>query len=244
MGKVLRSLKKAVKPVRTERPKGALPKPVKIEELEEATTTDRKTTDFVEIELTSSKGKRYRVVVPQSIAKAVPKKWEWNEVRYKVADLIAEGIPILHIAKDPAVGVSSRMTIYAWLEHPEFREHVDGLVLETGFANKRERIAGMNRLTAKLFQKVMDELNKTKLNEKSVGAILTAISTNMKYLSQEKEEFVESQKVESDVNLNAKVATINVTEALKSKSEEERKQLEQEFDALGDDLIRSLTGGK
>jgi len=252
------SLRKALQPVKPAPPEEGkrvrqkeLPPPVNIEELpatedNKDPTAERRGKEYVELEVSSSKGKKYKVVVPASYAKHIPKKWEWTAERYRVAQMIADGIPISQIAEDPSISISGRITIYGWLEHPEFREHVDGLTLESGFASKRERIAGLNRLTQKLFNKVVNELDATKLNEKSIGAVLSTILSGMKQLAQEKEEFIEASKVEQQTTLNGTlgVAHLNVTEVLNSKTDEERKALEKEFDAVADEIIRSLTGEK
>ena len=216
------------------------------EEPEKETTTreqKRKAKNYVEVEVTSSKGKKYRLVIPQSYANSIPRVWKWDDQRYRVAEMISEGIPIKDIAETEGL---HRTTIYAWLEHPEFREHVDGLTLESGFANRRERIARLNRLTQKLEAKVLRELSGIKLNEKSIGPVLATIGQLAKHLAQEKEEFVEASKVEQQTNVsgNLAVAHVNVEQVLNSKADEERKRLEEEFNRIGDEIIRSITGSE
>jgi hypothetical protein len=136
----------------------------------------RKTKEFETITLHGSKGEKYQVVVPASYVDNIPKTWSWTAEKYKVAELIAEGIPLAQIPNHPGVGIKSRMTIYCWLEHPEFKNHVDGLVLETGWANRRERMAKMERLNEILLNKVVNELPNVKLTDKMAGAVLSAIS--------------------------------------------------------------------
>lgn len=224
--------------------KSPLPKH-KAEEVDtEEAHFERKTKDFEEIQVTSSTGKKYKVTVPKSYANTVPRKWKWNAERYRVAELIAMGVPIAQIPDDPQVTIKTRMTIYCWLEHPEFREHVDGLTMETGFANQRERIAGLNRLTNMMFDKVIRELDSVHLTDKSIGAILTGIRDTAKLIAQEKHEFVEQSEVKQQTNLSGTVTTVDVKmeELMKSKSEDERKELEKEFDNVADDIIRSITG--
>jgi len=253
--RILKNLKKTLSEVGksledSEKPKKKIGKGfMKIENVVEETTLtpeelkheQRRVSEYVEMEVTSSKGKKYRIVIPQSYSNQVPKKWVWTAQRYRVAEQIAEGIPVKQVAE--AEGLH-KTTIYAWLEHPEFREHVDGITLESGYANKRERIARLNRLTQKLEEKLMRELSALKLNEKSVGAILTAIGQFTKHLAQEKEEFVEASKVEQQTNVSGTigVAHVNVEKVLNSADEEERRKLEEEFNKIGDDIIRSITG--
>lgn len=217
------------------------PKPHVLEVTENA-EPERRTKEYVTVELTGSTGKRYKVAVPKTYARHIPKTWKWDETKFKVAEAIAMGVPILHITEDPEYGVSTRMTIYAWLEHPEFREHVDGLTMETGWANYRERVAGLNRVTRKLFDKVVNELDAIKLTDKSLGAVLTAIPAIAKLIAQEKGEFIEASKVEQQTTLNATVAmgVGSIEDMLNTLNGDERKKLEKEFDALGDQIIQQF----
>ena len=136
--------------------------------------------------------------------------------------------------------------MYGWLQHPEFKEHVDGLTLETGWANQRERIAGLNKITALLFDKVINEIGHVKLTDKSIGPVLSAIQTIAKQISQEKGEFVEQTSIEQSTTIQGTLglAAIPVEMMLNTKTAEERKALEAEFDAVGNDIIRSITGEK
>lgn len=217
-----------------------------IEASETGGDTRRKTKEFSTITLSGSKGQSYKVVVPSTYVKIVPKVWEWTAERYRVAELIAEGIPLSQIPGHEGVTIKSRMTIYGWLEHPEFKEHVDGLVLETGWANRRERINNLQRLNDIVLNKVVREIDSIKLSDKSIGALLSALQSGSKLIAQEKGEFIEESKVTQDTNLNAKVATIStdLSQVLESKSAEERAKLEQDFDKVADDIIRNLTGDK
>jgi transposase len=203
----------------------------------------RKSGNFVELTITGSKGKKYTVVIPASYAHQIPKVWEWTPERYQIADDIGSGIPIKQVSESHGV---HRSTIYAWLEHPEFKEHVDSMVMETGFANRRERVQQLSRLSDMLVTKIVNELGSIKLNEKSVGAILSTIGQYAKHLGQEKEEFVEATKVEQQTTLNGTlgVAQLNIDKVLDNKTVEERQALEEDFAKMGDDFIRNLTGGK
>jgi hypothetical protein len=208
----------------------------------------RKTKEFEEITIQGSKGQRYTVVVPASYVKAIPKIWEWTEERYKVAELIAEGLPIAQIPNHPEVTIRSRMVIYGWLEHPEFKEHVDALVMESGWANRRERLSNLSHLNRVLLNKVLKEIDGVKLTDKSLGAVLSAIHGGSKLIAQEKGEFIEESKVTQDTNISGTLGTVQVTQTfdqlMEGKTEDERKALEKEFEAVGDEIIRSLTGEK
>lgn len=195
------------------------------------------------IEVSGSNGKRYKLTVPVSYMTAVPKVWEWTPQRLKVADAIASGNQITRIAKEENL---NRMTIYAWLEHPEFRDHVDGLVLETGWANRRERIAGLSKVTTMIFKKLEDEFDTLLLTDKSIGPILTSLQNIAKHLGQEKGEFIESQKIDQSTTLNGAigVGVVNFSDVLNNRPSEERALLEAEFNAMGDNIIRAITGEK
>jgi hypothetical protein len=197
--------------------------------------------EYIMMEVKGSNNKVYKVCIPQSYAKLIPKVWSWNDTRFKVAELISAGIPMTEISKICDV---SRHAIYGWLQHPEFKEHVDGITMETGWANKRERIAGLNKLTRLLFDKVINEIDGVKLTDKSIGAVLTSIQTIAKQLGIEKDEFVEQTKVEQNTTVSGVIgiAAIPVETLLNSKSTEDRAALEAEFDSVGDNLIRSITG--
>lgn len=218
---------------------------VTMPEKEASDTQDlkRKAKSFVELEITGSKGVKYKVAVPSGYANLVPRVWEWTQQRYECADMISEGtIPYQEIAD--AVGIH-RTTIYGWLEHPEFRDHVNALVMETGFANKRERIARLSGLSSRLLKKLVNELDSVKLTDKSLGAVLSAIGQYSKHLAQEKEEFVEATKVDQTTNISGAigVAQVELDSLLDGKTAEERKALEDEFNKMGDAIIRGLTGG-
>lgn len=199
-----------------------------------------KTENYKTIEVTGSTGKRYRIVVPAYTH--VPKIWEWDQTKFKVADMIAEGYPLSQIARED--GFPSTTTIYAWLEHPEFREHVDGLVMETGFANKRERISGLSRVARKIFDKIIDDFDDLDLTDKNTGAILQGLTTVLKQVAQEKEEFIEESKVTQDTTVKGNITLDHkIEQILATASEDTRQQLEQEFDSIGDDIIRKIVGG-
>jgi hypothetical protein len=208
--------------------------------------SERKTKEFAEIKLRGSKGEEYTVVAPASYVEAIPKVWEWNAERYKIAELIADGMPIAHIPDHPEVTIKSRMTIYGWMEHPEFKSHIDGLIMETGWANRRERLNNLQFINKLLLSKLVKDIDGVKLSDKSLGAVLSALQTGSKLIAQEKGEFIEETKVTQDTNISGTLATasINVDEIIKSKASEEQQALEKEFEQLGDDIIRSLTGGK
>ena len=220
----------------------AVDKPLPAEQAPEA----RKTKEFSEITLHGSKGEKYTVVVPSSYMSAIPKVWEWTPERYKVAELIADGMPIAHIPDHPEVTIRSRMTIYGWMEHPEFKNHIDGLIMETGWANRRERINNLQFINKILLSKLVKDIDSVKLSDKSLGAVLTALQSGSKLIAQEKGEFIEETKVTQDTNISGtlKTANLNVGDYIKSQASDEQKKLEQEFEELGNDIIRSLTGNK
>lgn len=252
MARLERKIQQAAQPVRQSLAPGVRPRhkelppqiapPVTVEE--EPLLPARKTTEFTTVEITTSKGKKQRVVIPSSYARAIPKVWEWTVQRYDAAKYIAEGYPVSQVAD--MLDIGSRTTIYAWLEHPEFREHVDTLISETSYASQRERVAGLSRLTKMLFEKLANEIDGVKITDKSMGAIISGIQGGLKQLAQEKGEFIEQQSIQQSTTLsgNLGVATVDLNELLKSKSVEERDLLEAEFDRMGNDIIQNITGAK
>ena len=198
---------------------------------------------YIQLEVRGSGDKVYTIVVPASYRNVIPKTWRWNPRRYKAADMISAGHPITQIAKE--LGLHKSM-IYAWLQHPEFKGHVNGLVMETGWANKQERIAGLNKVTRLLFDKVVAEIDGVNLTDKSIGPVLTAIQTIAKQIAQEKDEFVEQSRVEQNTSISGLVgvAIANIDTIMASKSAEERRALEAQFKDVSDDVIRGITGEK
>lgn len=247
---VIRGIKKLAEGVNTEeieKPNGGKlrKRPKKQDKADEGSLSDhKKPKEFVNVKLTGSKGDIFEVAVPASYAPNIPKVWEWTEERYKVAEYIAQGIPFSQIPDQPGVHFKSRMVIYCWLEHPEFKEHVDGLVLESGWASRRERLAKLQRVNEVLLQKLVREIDGVKLTDKSLGAVLSALQAGSKLIAQDKGEFVEESKVSQETNMTAKVANVSlkVDDLLAEKSADEKKELEKEFDSVADDIIRSLTG--
>lgn len=250
MAKNIRSvLKRATKDVLEkppELPTRDTPLPPKAEILEQTEPdtpehVTRRAGAFSEIVVKGSKGTTYKIAIPSSYERNIPRKWEWTPERYKIAEDIASGMSMAKVAE---VNGFARITLYGWLEHPEFREHVDGLIMESGMANRRERIATLSRLTDKLIQKIDNELDSVKLNDKALAAVLNTIGQYSKHLAQEKEEFVESSKVDQTTSISGTVgvATVNVDAALNSAPSEEREKLAKEFNELGDAIIRSIVG--
>lgn len=205
-----------------------------------------KVQEFKELTLTGSQGQTYKVTVPASYVSGVPKVWEWTEDRYQVAELVAKGVPFTQIPDHPNVSIKNRMTIYHWLEHPEFKEHVDGLIMETGWANRRERLNNLKRLNDVVLNKVLKDIDGMKLTDKSVGALLSAIHAGAKLIAQDKGEFIEESKVTTDMNVTGNMVNVEakLEDFMRDKPEDVRAKLSKEFDSVGDDIIRSLTGSK
>lgn len=205
-----------------------------------------KRTKYTTITVRGSKGQTYRVTVPDGIAVHVPKTWRWDARKLRVADQIAQGVRITDIVRDPENRLTSKATVYGWLYHPEFREHVDALVLEMEFASKRERIAGMNRVTRILFDKLVRELSTVRMTDKSVGSLLSGFSTLLKQIAQEKEEFVEQARVEQEVHADVKgtvaTASIPLEQYLATLPKDEREEMEREFAKVADEYIAQLRG--
>lgn len=74
--------------------------------------------------------------------RALQRKVVWDETRTKAASLLAMGYKKQHVADE--VGVT-RMTIYNWLDDPEFAEEVDRLSIMVGIASRAQRLRWANR---------------------------------------------------------------------------------------------------
>lgn len=199
---------------------------------------------FTTIEVIGSKGQKYKIAAPSSYY--VPRVWKWDAEKYYVAELLAAGVSVQELIKRDDVKVNSKNTIYGWLQHPEFKEHVEWLTLETGIASKRERIASMKRVLNMMADKIIKHWDQIDLNDKNVVAFLNAYRDYAKYIAQEKEEFVEQTKVEQEVHADVKgtVATtsVDLEQYLASLEEDEREKMEREFSKVADQYIRQLTG--
>lgn len=198
---------------------------------------------YVTMDVKGSGGQTYKVVIPRGYVRLIPIKWVWNAERYKVAEMLSAGYNITKVAE--SIGVN-RVIIYGWLQHPEFKDHVDGLTMESGWANQRERIAGLNRVSQILFKKLEEEFGNLKLTDRSVGPILMALQALAKQLGQEKGEFIEQSQVTQNMSITGAVgiATMDLNAVLQSKPKEEKEVLEAEWREVGDDIIRSITGEK
>lgn len=208
----------------------------------------RKSEEYVHMTVTGSGGEQYRLTVPKGYATHVPQVFEWDRVKEIVANMLADGIPINQIVRDPAAGVKSRVTIYGWLEHPEFKEHVNGLVLGTEKALSTFRIAGLKRLHNAVENKLMREIENVELNDKTVHAFLSNYQSLLKMIAQEKGEFVEQVNavVDQTTTLEGAVGVAHldlpsVDQLLTSLPEEERRKKKEELDEIGNAIIRSLT---
>ena len=227
-----------------------LPGPIQVEEIDSSMMPERYPYSsatlpkgYIVIQLQSSTGKCYNVTVPSTYADRVPKEWVWTDQRYEVADLIAQGIPVREIASREML--PSHITIYCWLQHPEFREHVDSLVLETGFANKRERIAGLGRVTRLLFDKIASSIDACDLNDKSVGAFIQGFGNIAKQLAQEKNEFVEQSEIKQTTTLSGVIGVAHTTidDIMAAANPDERLKMEAHLKTIGDAIVSQLTGG-
>jgi hypothetical protein len=200
------------------------------------------TKEYITLDVKGSRGQIYKIVIPRSYYKLVPKTWEWNEQRYKVAEYLSAGYSMVKTCE--ICGLPTRSVVYGWLQHPEFREHVDGLIAETGFASKRERIAGLSNVTQMIYDKLMSEFKGLKMTDKSVGAILSGLQLLSKQIAQEKEEFIETTNVNQNISGGLVLANVDVNAMMSGKSVEERQKLEAEFNTIGDAVIRGITGEK
>lgn len=173
--------------------------------------------------------------------------WKWNKKRYAVAEEIALGKPIKHIAQEYNL---TRNTIYNWLDEPEFSEYVDTLVYEFGAASKRERFVAIKQITELMKQNILTGLAEIPMTEKTMGAYLSNYLKYLEHLAKEKGELTTKHEVKTnltadvtaDVSGHILSGSYQVEELLNNSSESQREKLEKELDRIGDEIIRRLSG--
>jgi hypothetical protein len=167
--------------------------------------------------------------------------WKWDERKYQVADLIADGKRQCDIAQITGISVK---TIEDWMRVPAFCEYIDDLIFETGLAVKRLRIAKAKAMFDSLEQvfyvkaeQLMADPAKEKLKD-----ISEEMRELLKQIATEKEEYVQITKTEvSGVLGTADVGKI--AEQLQGMGESEKQDLYRQFEEVADRVIMGYTQG-
>lgn len=171
-------------------------------------------------------------------------EWVWTEPKYRAAELLAKGYSQRYIADELGV---HRNTIYNWQKVPEFCEYVDSIVLETGLALKKTRIAKLKRMAGSLetvFDKKVEELLKNCTWER-LKDISAEYREMLKQIATEKEEYIEVTKHEhaGSIDVNHSGSIEKVEKHLLELDDSGREALEKEFAKVADTVIASLTHG-
>lgn len=127
-------------------------------------------------------------------------KFKWDNLKFDVANALADGMT--HVEIEALYGVAKR-TIARWLNIRDFAEYLDSLIMESGLANRRVRVATTKRISEKLMGTVLRKLDRLDsdglLDDESAKGLLTEFREFAKLLAEEKRELV--HLVES-VNVN------------------------------------------
>lgn len=198
----------------------------------------RRSTDLEVKTVKTADGSEQQIVAPPSYI--VPKEFVWDAQRLRVAELIAEGVPVYRIINLPGCP-ASRTTITQWSKHPEFIKYVNSLVTETGLANQAERIAAMKKVLNSMFDKITDEFVNVQLDGKNAATIIDKFFSGMKQMNEDLRGYDQIMKVETDQKIQQENINIDLEKAIASSPDEERALLQAEFAKKADAIIRSMT---
>lgn len=168
--------------------------------------------------------------------------FKWDRRKLQIASDLADGYTHSQVAE--MNGIDTR-TITRYLKTTEFADYIDELIMESGIANRRLRIASMKRITHHLLEVVMqklDRLNGATLDDESAKGLLSELREYYKLIAQEKNELVTILKSEASVNVQGEMSLLHGIESVQSfiddiKDDDKRKEAEQAIRAAADDLI-------
>jgi hypothetical protein len=193
--------------------------------------------------VTLESGAEVNIIVPPSYE--VPKIFEWDAQKIRVAEMIAEGVPIYRIVGIPGMP-TSRTTIYTWMKHPDFKKYINTLIMETGLANQTERMAAMQKVLNQMYDKLVGEFSSINLTEKNAASLIEKFFAGLRQIQEDARGYVQQIHVTSEQNVNANVQglhiNLDVEKALAQCPAEQRAILQQEFAARADAFIRGMNG--
>ncbi len=181
-------------------------------------------------------GEEEQIMVPPS--SHMPKEIKWDAQKIRVAEHIADGIPLLTISK--MEGMPQRPVIHGWLHHPEFAKYVEELVLQTGVANRIIRIAASKRVTEALARKFEEQLDNVELTDKNVASLINTYFGGLKQINEEVRGYDQVVKVEADQKVEATVTNLDLENLMQSTPDDVRARLQEEFAKKADAIIRGL----
>lgn len=190
-------------------------------------------------------GEEVQIVVPPSYR--VPEIFEWDAQKIRVAELVADGVPIHQIVGIPGMP-TSRTTIYTWMRHPDYKKYIDSLIMETGLANQAERMAAMQNVLNKMYAKLILEFESVHLTDKNASTLIEKFFSGLRQIQEDMRGYVQQVHVTTDqtvsVTSNSRGTIINLDleKVLEQCPAEKRATLQQEFSARADAFIRGMTG--
>lgn len=193
--------------------------------------------------VTLDSGAEVNIIVPPSYE--VPKIFEWDAQKIRVAEMIAEGVPIYTIVGIPGMP-TSRTTIYTWMKHPDFKKYINSLIMETGLANQTERMAAMQRVLNQMYEKLIGEFQNVNLTDKNAASLIEKFFAGLRQIQEDARGYVQQVHVTTDQNVNTNVQGLHVNLDLERVLEqcpaEQRATLQKEFAARADAFIRGMSG--
>jgi len=193
-------------------------------------------------EVTTESGGKTQIVVAPSYN--VPDVFEWDATKIRVAELVAEGVPIYTIVGLPGMP-TSRTTIYQWMKHPDYKKYIDSLIRETGLANQTERMAAMQKVLNTLYDKLAGELLNVNLTEKNAASLIEKFFNGLRQMQEDMKGYVQEVKVTTDQTVKTQGVNLqlDLEKVLQHAPAEKRAMLQKEFSARADAFIRGMTGG-
>lgn len=203
-------------------------------------TDDRRRSQDLEVKtVRTADGQEQQIVAPPSYD--VPKEFVWDTQKLRVAELIAEGVPVYRIVRLPGMP-ASRTTITKWRLHPDFARYIDSLVTEEGLANKAERIAAMKKLLNTMFDKLTNEFGNVTIDGKNAASIIDKFFSGLKQMNEDLRGYDQVLRVESEQKIEQQTVNTNLETLIAHSPDEEREKLQAEFAKKADAIIRGMTG--
>ena len=167
-----------------------------------------------------------------------PEPWQWNEERYEIAHLLADGNSKASVAG--AMGVSVR-TIQYLCSYPEFVSYVNKTIMETGLALKEDRLARMKRMADQMEQIFYRKAEQVFANprDEQITFLSAEFRNLLKQIAVEKEEYIESTRVAVEGGMELTTDFHKVDEYVKSLADEEREKLLTEFKSIADEIVNT-----
>lgn len=160
---------------------------------------------YIDTIVESSDGSKHEVCVPSGLINSVPKKWVWNDDKYRVAELIAHTGNISEVSRQTGYNLT---TLNGWRYHPEFARYINSIIYETGAAIKDNRVIHMVALEDSIYQKLKAYLSGSiEITDKNIASLLNAYLALGKQIGIETGTYSEKSQIEQTVqaDFNARI---------------------------------------